>query len=174
MKPVSIQATTDGGFAIAGTIDNDVLLLKLDASCNVSWMKNFGGSNTDNAIYFQQTPDDGFAILAHTESFGIETIMIIKTDQAGNISNATTNTGKVDPEKVFTLYPDPFSSSINLYIPGNRECKLYLHDVTGRIVFTRIVTGDRDHLDLSFLPAGAYWASVPGTTGVYSKMIMKL
>lgn len=169
----SIQLANDGGFILAGTRNDNVLLMKLDDNANVIWSKTFGGNNPDKAIYLQQTSDNGYIILAQTESFGAENIYLIKTDYAGSTVNQMTNMGKSDPAKDFNLYPDPFSSSITIRIPGNRNSKFSIADIAGRIVFYGELMGESERFDLSFLPAGLYYAIIPQGDLFKSRLIVK-
>src|SRR6478735_7524117 len=68
----SSQQTTDGGYIIAGGSDSDdgdvtsnygardYWIVKLDGNGNITWQKNFGGSNDDAALSVQQTSDGGY------------------------------------------------------------------------------------------------------------------
>lgn len=171
--PATIQATNDGGYAIAGRRDYDVLLLKLDSTGTESWSSTYGGMNTDEAIYFQQTDDNGFIILASTASFGAETVYLIKTDALGKTSQATTITEKADPDESITLSPDPFSSTITVNHPANMNCMMNVFDATGRNVFSKNLSGEFSKLDLSMLPGGFYYACFSGRGFMKTQKILK-
>jgi len=89
----SIGQTSDGGYIIAGytesfgTGQQDVWLLKIDATGDTVWTKTYGGINNDWAVAVRPTCDGGYVILANTESFGSggNDIWLIKTDHLGNI-----------------------------------------------------------------------------------------
>lgn len=101
----SIVQTTDGGYIVAGSsdsidgdiIDNhgnlDVWILKLDASGQIQWQKNFGGSGDDQANSIQQTIDDGYIIAGWSKSYdgdvsflhGGWDYWVIKLDNSGHI-----------------------------------------------------------------------------------------
>ncbi len=168
--PVTIQQTSDGGFAVLGTLNNSMLLLKTDADANILWMQSYTNAMGDTkAVYFQQTADEGFILLGNGAN---GKTYLVKTDSNGN-SNTITKTGKVDPAKVFSLYPDPFPSSINVSFPGNRLCIFSLCDVTGRIVFRKEIIGETGTFDLSFIAPGIYCAFIPVDGYVLSKIILK-
>ena len=93
-------------------------------------------------------------------------------DSNGN-TNTITKTGKVDPAKVFSLYPDPFPSSINVNFPENRLCTFSLCDATGRIVFKKEIIGETVTFDLSFIKPGIYCAFIPVDGYILSKIILK-
>lgn len=101
-KAQSIQQTSDGGFIVAGrshTEDSvsygllDYWIVKLDASGNMIWQKNFGGENDDFALSIQQTTDSGFIAAGVSYSFsgivsgnhGGGDYWIVKLDTEGNL-----------------------------------------------------------------------------------------
>ncbi len=88
----SIVQTSDGGFAVAGTINKgggntDFWVLKLNATGNKTWEKTFGGSNTEIAHSIVQTSDGGFAVAGQTTSnkgkVGIIDVLILKLNALG-------------------------------------------------------------------------------------------
>jgi len=88
-----VQQTNDGGFIMGGNTYSfgagswDALVIKTDATGNVSWSKTFGGSDSDYCYGAQQTTDGGFIIAGFTYSFGAgghADAWIIKTDANGN------------------------------------------------------------------------------------------
>jgi len=75
----SVRQTSDGGYIIAGgatpagSIFNDVFLLKLDASGTVEWEEIYGGSNrvnNDLAFSVQQTLEGGYIVAGKTSRSG--------------------------------------------------------------------------------------------------------
>jgi regulation of enolase protein 1 (concanavalin A-like superfamily) len=71
--------TTDGGFALAGTIDSfgrpnrsysDMWLVKTDANGVSTWNQSYGGTGRDSASALVQTTDGGFALAGYINSFG--------------------------------------------------------------------------------------------------------
>ncbi len=70
----SVVQSSDGGYVVAGrstSFDGDVgwnygledyWIVKLGASGNIKWQKNYGGSGDDQAFCIQKTSDNGYAI----------------------------------------------------------------------------------------------------------------
>ena len=86
------QQTSDEGYIVVGYTtsfgsgNEDVYLVKTDASGNIEWTKTYGGTNTDSGFSVQQTDDDGYIIAGFTDSFGEGSYdaYIIKTNAVGD------------------------------------------------------------------------------------------
>jgi hypothetical protein len=91
----SVVETSDGGFAIAGTVgptefgagEHDFWLTKTDAYGNEQWSHTYGGTGEDEAYSVVETSDGGFAITGRTDSYGIlnSNFWLVKTDAYGNM-----------------------------------------------------------------------------------------
>ncbi len=90
---ISAKITTDGGFMLCantsswGAGSNDVLLIKTDSTGNLQWAKTYGGSNSDQPRFANQTSDGGYILNGYTTSFGAggPDVYLIKTDNTGNL-----------------------------------------------------------------------------------------
>ncbi|WP_052291901.1 autotransporter outer membrane beta-barrel domain-containing protein [Methanoregula boonei] len=103
-----IQQTSDGGYVIIGTTTStdfggqiginhgagDVCIIKLDNNGNIIWERPYGGSNADNGISINQTPDGGYVFTGFTysdnsgdvgASYGNGDYWVGKTDSNGNL-----------------------------------------------------------------------------------------
>jgi hypothetical protein len=71
----------------------DLWVVKMDDSLNLLWQKSLGGSDLDQGIYFEQTPDSGYIISGITRSndgdviglHGNFDIWIVKLDSVGDL-----------------------------------------------------------------------------------------
>lgn len=100
-----VEQSADGGFVIAGYTSSgngdvsenygnlDVWIVKLDASGNLLWEKNYGGTSEDRAQSMQKVSTGGFVVSGFTRSRdvdvdsnnGIIDIWIFKIDEIGNL-----------------------------------------------------------------------------------------
>ena len=88
----SVQQTTDSGYIIVGYTysygigNQDIWLIKTDASGDTLWTKTFGGGYIDYGRSVQQTADGGYILVGATESFGVSysDIWLIKTNNSGD------------------------------------------------------------------------------------------
>jgi hypothetical protein len=100
-----VQQTTDGGFIICGLTqsndgnvvgnhgDEDIWVIKLNASGNLVWQKCLGGTLTEYATSIQQTTDGGFIIGGYTWSndgdvagnHGATDIWVVKLSSTGSL-----------------------------------------------------------------------------------------
>ena len=73
---LGVSPTPDGGYLLAGhtisfgTGDNDLWIMKLDASGGIIWQKTLGGHGWDTARAVAVAADGGYLAAGYTESFG--------------------------------------------------------------------------------------------------------
>jgi hypothetical protein len=152
-----IIQTGDGGFAITGFIKTastnggyDLYLVKIDASGNVQWEKEFKIEPT-NASYTSsdgrsilQTSDGGFAISGTWFSGSTYELLFIKTN-----NNGTVELSELHTNSSYSIFPNPFSQSTTLQFENlqNENYTLTLYDIEGRLVHT-IVNNVTDKIDI--------------------------
>ncbi len=73
----SIQQTSEGGYIVAGQTSSfgagadDLWVLKLREDGTVDWQKTYGGTNSEQEGFIQQTTDGGYIVADYTSSFGV-------------------------------------------------------------------------------------------------------
>ena len=61
-RPFSIVQTSDGGYAITGTQNDDFFLMKINSTSQLQWSKTYGSESTDTPCTIVQLNDGGYAI----------------------------------------------------------------------------------------------------------------
>jgi hypothetical protein len=87
-----IELTSDSGFIICGKTysysngGSDVYIVKTDASGNVMWQKNYGGSNDESANAIIRDRNNNYIIVGETKSYGAgdDDVWVLKIDEAGD------------------------------------------------------------------------------------------
>jgi hypothetical protein len=84
-----VQQTTGGGYIVTGMThsfgdDDQVYLIKTDASGDTLWTRTYGGAGVEYGLSVQQTTG-GYIIAGYTMSFGagVEDVYLIKTGASG-------------------------------------------------------------------------------------------
>ncbi|MFZ4800071.1 MAG: T9SS type A sorting domain-containing protein [Bacteroidia bacterium] len=99
-----------------------VMFAKFDLEGNILWKRLFQQATYSNRAYCLTPTEDGFLICGDakdsTHTKGDSDAWLIKTDSNGCIlpgCNATDNVVQIiNPEKVFTVYPNPAQNEINV------------------------------------------------------------
>jgi hypothetical protein len=90
----SVRQSADGGYIIVGSTesygagDDDVWLIKTDASGNKQWDRTFGGTGWDEGAGVEQTADGGYIVAGATQvpdTLFFLAAWLIKTDAGGNM-----------------------------------------------------------------------------------------
>ncbi|MGB5529930.1 MAG: T9SS type A sorting domain-containing protein, partial [Ignavibacteriaceae bacterium] len=111
-----IKQTPDGGYYLSGYIEGgfgflDQIMMKIDASGNIIWAKNFGGLEADELRQLSITPDGGMVVAGYNASFGVgaKEVQAIKLSSDGNIEWA----------KTYGTFYEDFNLSIIVTSDGN-------------------------------------------------------
>ncbi|PCH97829.1 MAG: hypothetical protein COB85_02440 [Bacteroidetes bacterium] len=89
---LAIVETPDSGYLVSGytysfgTINGDAYALSLNSTGGIIWSRAYGGVLGDAGYAINATPDNGYTITGHSNSFsaGDARLFIVKTDSLGN------------------------------------------------------------------------------------------
>lgn len=79
-----VRPTTDGNIVVSGTVDNYVVLMKLDPDGNPIWQCRFGQGNLMVAKSFVQLPNGDFFINGYTNR-GTRDVLIARVSASGTL-----------------------------------------------------------------------------------------
>jgi len=167
--------TNDGGYALAGIMDNMYALVKTDSQGHVQWFKMFSSGAPIN--YFMsiiQTRDDGFAIAGFGEKVEESEgwIWFAKTDSSGNMEWNETLAGPVAdcPSTIFQTPDGGYVMSDVSYslVPNQAFFTLIKMDAIGNVLGNTTYGGEGYYFqpecncaittkDGGYLMAGYHW-----------------
>jgi|GEM_PF-922970 len=106
----AVDVTNDGGCVVTGYtyVSSfrlfDIFAARLDASGNKQWIRNYGGSNSEQGFSVKQSLTGGFVIAGYTASFGTgqDDAFILRTQENGDVTWFNTY-GTTDAERARTV-----------------------------------------------------------------------
>lgn len=88
-RATDIAPTIDGGFLLAGHTESghggkrDVLLVKLGPDGAEQWRRDYGGPDSEGALYLEPAGDGGFVLAGGTDERGDGDVLVMKVDAEG-------------------------------------------------------------------------------------------
>jgi len=160
--------TDDGGYIIAGSDEGPaqtLVLLKVDASGNPLWKRNYEGSTgpgQDAGIHARQSLDGGYIVSGYTNSAGAgrHDAWLIKTDSEGNVAVAEREPAVVREANPATLVRGVLMVPRDMTeLPGNsdRVPRPTLLDAIGR----KVLDLQPGASDIRALAPGVYFVRQP-------------
>jgi hypothetical protein len=117
----SIIQTTDNGYAIAGTQNEDFYLLKTDPAGQLQWNKTYGDTLTDIPCGLVQLNDGGYAIAGTWTKINstttVSTMGLLRLDSSGQtIWTKTYNAKEIPPNVSHDVANDMIRTSDGSYV----------------------------------------------------------
>ena len=175
----SVQPTPDGGCIATGYTysygagQDDLWLIKTDASGNKLWDKTFGGTDMDEGSSVQLTPDGGYIIAGATGSSPIADwdLWLIRTDSTGNKLWDKTF-GGTDDDFGFSIKQTPdggyaIAGYTDSYGSGSSDVWLIKTDANGNQIWDKTFGGTAEDVGFSVALASDGGYVVAGRTLSY-------
>jgi hypothetical protein len=103
-REYSIIQTTDNGYAIAGTLNENFYLMKIASTGQLQWNKTYGDKLTDTPCALVQLNDDGYAIAGTwtktDTTTTVSTMGLLRLDSIGETIWTKTYNAKENPPNV--------------------------------------------------------------------------
>ena len=153
------QENSDGSIVLCGpaVVDSHEYfhgyLIKVDASGNILWERNYTTDTLHDAYFFdvQQTWDKGYIIsgsaVGEIDGEPNQQMWLVKLDSMGCLEPGCADTGTAiihfQPQtSIFTIYPNPISdiATVEIHIPSDfniisgERLQLNIYDINGRLV----------------------------------------
>jgi hypothetical protein len=142
----SVAQTYDGGYIIAGETysfgagQNDVYLIRTDASGDTQWTRTYGYSFFDAGYSVRQTLDSGFIVAGYTFGNNLYDVYLLKTNSQGD-TLWTATFGDVNNDMGYCVRQTPDQAYIvtGYHSPDQNHSDIYLvrFDATGHEVWAR-------------------------------------
>lgn len=167
-----INQTSDRGYILAGQTNSnnidftgnhggaDFGIIKIDSLGVVQWKKCLGGTGDEGAQAIQQTSDDSYIITGTTSSND--------GDVSGNNGGGDCWVVKLNPfvgideqeaYQSVNIFPNPSNGQFT-YSGLEKESKIEVFDITGKIIYQSIANSDFETINISDKATGIYFYRV--------------
>jgi len=174
----SLLQTTDGGYLIAGSLGDNILLIKTDANglslCNEQAL----------SVFYQQEPQTPSETINNFQNISFNSILYQPVVNAVANGTATTDTlcsvftsSPINKESFsFSLFPDPANEIINVSFHdySAQPISLLILNTIEEQVESKILSGDENSIDISRLPAGIYSAILSNRKNIAVRKFVKV
>lgn len=134
-----IQPTPDGGYIVSGIsrsfgwINPDVWVVKLKASGETDWSKNYGGYGNEHCYAAKPTPDGGYIVTGSTNTSNKEEAYLLKLNASGEI----TGIDAAHVSQTFSVYPNPSMGDFELSFETTDASPVVikLYDIQGCLIY---------------------------------------
>ncbi len=148
-----VEQTSDGGYIVGGYTSSygagstDLFLMKLNNAGTIQWSKTYGGAAGEGSsswgISAQATSDGGYMVCGNTGSYGAGSndILLVKTDNSGNLQWSKTYGGTADDQPRFAHQISNGGYIICGYTTsfghGDLDAYLLKTDVSGNLLWSK-------------------------------------
>ena len=89
------------------------------------------------------------------------------------VSTPILNANSFKPNSKLNVYPNPTSSHVNIELLTNEIATLEVYDVSGKILFTEVLTSKTNTINIEKLSSGIYFLKVNSSEGTSTNKIIK-
>ena len=155
----TITGTTPGSVKGSGT----VLLSATSSAGTINWYANsIGGSSLATGITYT-TP-----VISANDTLYVDATFLSCTtlSRTSVIASVTSNTGIAslnDVNKALSIYPNPFSTSLNIILNDASQINNYelmMYTILGKEIMHKVITDQTTILETNELPSGVYFYKV--------------
>jgi hypothetical protein len=188
-----ISKCHDGNYIVTGITssfgkgDDDVYLLKTDASGDTLWTRTFGDSLDDKAFAGIETNDHGFALAGSTMNFGAKAMdaMLLKTDSTGS-QKWLQYYGGTENEELYDVIQNPQNDkfflsgyTISYGYAGTKDLYMVMARPDGWFVFGKTYGGDKTDVAYSCITTSDKGYAAIGSTesmgpGISNILLVKM
>jgi len=151
----AITKTSDGGYAVVGTTNNnDAFLSKFDSSLSLLWTKTWGGSGLDAGLDIAQINDGSYVVVGYTSSLsaGADDVLVIKYDSStGSLIWAKT-WGDIGEDYGYAIVPTSdggfaITGETDSYSNSRADAFLAKYDSAGVVSWVKTIGGALNDYD---------------------------
>ena len=89
------------------------------------------------------------------------------------VSTPILNANSFKPNSKLNVYPNPTSSHVNIELLTNEIATLEVYDVSGKFLFTEVLTSKTNTINIEKLSSGIYFLKVNSSEGTSTNKIIK-
>jgi hypothetical protein len=150
-----------------------IMLFKLGSNLDLIWQKYFFGDEGMYEAYgVKAHPDGGIVVLGTysptpPNSANIKEVFLMKTDSEGNLTVGMDEYETNIKATEAILFPNPAGDFVIVdFSLLYQTATLQLTDLSGRTVLQRTLTANHQQVDISGVPAGAYFFRIFNNKGL--------
>jgi hypothetical protein len=142
------QQITDGSYVIVGVTESfgagmsDAYLVKTDMAGNLLWEATYGGNESDEGLWVQQTTDGGYVVSGATWSFGAGAwdFYLIRLEPEVTFTRPNLPSVTQVEFRLEAPSPNPFNAStaLSYQLQAPSQVSLNVYDTAGRLVATLV------------------------------------
>ena len=178
---VFVNQTADNGYLVVGnyanpaiSVDNDIVLYRLNQDGVLLWEKNIGAQGDDKVLSVKQTRDRGYVMTGYSDSYSNQgtDILFFKTDESGNViwqKIFGKNSDEIGTGCLETSEGDILVCGSVLSIQGQQQILLMKTNPSGEILWQKTYGKKGNYLINAMMEANDNGVLLMGETDSFSE-----